>query len=75
MVSSPSPDSSCSTAARSPSEDLDARQPVAIVNAAFARKHYGTESAVGRRFRTVGNNGQLPGPWRTIVGVVSSTSA
>lgn len=53
-------------------DDTDAKLPVAIVNAAFARKHFGTESAVGRRFRTVGNNGQLFGPWRTIVGVVSN---
>src|SRR2546425_12528539 len=52
--------------------DLDARLPVAIVNAAFARRHYGTESAVGRRFRTVVANGTQPGPWRTIVGVVST---
>ena len=40
------------------------------MNAAFAHKRFGNESAVGRRFRTVGNNGQLFGPWRTIVGVV-----
>lgn len=53
-------------------DDADARQPVAIVNAAFARKHYGTASALGRRVRTVANNGQQPGPWRTIVGVVST---
>ena len=53
-------------------DDLDAKQPIAIVNAAFARKHYGAESALGRRFRTVVNNGTLPGPWRTIVGVVST---
>ena len=33
-------------------DDLDARQPVAIVNAAFAQKHFGNESALGRRFRT-----------------------
>jgi hypothetical protein len=46
--------------------------PVAIVNAAFARKHFGNESAVGRRFRTVVANGTQPGPWRTIVGVVST---
>jgi putative ABC transport system permease protein len=51
--------------------DLDPRQPVAIVNTAFARKHFGGESAVGRRFRTMTNNGTQPGPWRTIVGVVS----
>ena len=53
-------------------DDLDTRQPVAIVNSAFARKHFGNESALGRRFRTVANNGQQPGPWRTIVGVVST---
>lgn len=52
-------------------DDTDAKLPVAIVNASFARKHFGRESALGRRFRTVGNNGQLFGPWRTIVGVVS----
>jgi predicted permease len=52
--------------------DLDARLPVAVVNAAFARKHYGNESSIGRRFRTVVANGTQPGPWRTIVGVVST---
>jgi predicted permease len=51
-------------------DDTDTKLPVAIVNAAFARKHFGIESAVGRRFRTVGNNGVLFGPWRTVVGVV-----
>ena len=51
-------------------DDTDVKQPVAIVNAAFAKKHFGNTSALGRRFRTVGNNGQLFGPWRTIVGVV-----
>jgi predicted permease len=54
-------------------DDLDERQPVAIVNAAFAKKHFGNESAVGRRFRTAnGNNPAQDGPWRTIVGVVST---
>jgi len=50
--------------------DSDAKLPVAIVNAPFAKKHFGTASALGRRFRTVGNNGRLFGPWRTIIGVV-----
>jgi putative ABC transport system permease protein len=54
------------------SDDLDSRQPVAIVNAAFARKHFGNDSALGRRFRTAGLNAQQPGPWRSIVGVVST---
>jgi len=52
--------------------DGDARLPVAIVNAAFARKHFGAESALGRRLRTMTNNGTQAGPWRTIVGVVST---
>ena len=52
--------------------DLDTRQPVAIVNTAFARKHFGADSALGRRFRTVTGNGTQAGPWRTIVGVVST---
>jgi predicted permease len=54
------------------SDDLDAKQPVTIVNAAFARKHYGNGSPIGRRFRTMNTAGTLPGPWRTIVGVVSN---
>ncbi len=53
-------------------DDTDMRLPVAIVNAAFAKKHFGNESALGRRFRTVGNNGRLFGPWRTIIGVVNT---
>lgn len=51
-------------------EDADEREPVAIVNAMFARKHFGNESAVGRRFRSIAQNGTNPGPWRRIVGVV-----
>ena len=51
--------------------DNDLKQPVAIVNATFARKHFGNESPLGRRFRPVGNNGTLFDQWRTIVGVVS----
>ena len=55
-------------------DDLDARQPVAIVNSAFAKKHFGTGSPLGRRFRTARADGnpQQAGPWRTIVGVVST---
>ena len=52
-------------------QDLDTRQPVAIVNAAFARKHFGNESPIGRRFRAAGNQNQGT-PWRTVVGVVST---
>ena len=53
-------------------DDLDSRQPVAIVNAAFGAKHFPAESALGRRFRTMGGNGRQPGPWRTVVGVVTT---
>jgi predicted permease len=53
-------------------DDLDAKLPVAIVNAAFARKHYGNASPLARRFRALDGNTQQPGPWRTIVGVVSN---
>ncbi len=49
-------------------DDLDARLPVAVVNEAFARRHFGRDNPVGRRFRTVGDDEQA-GPWRTIVGV------
>ena len=53
-------------------DDLDSKQPVAIVNAAFARKLFGSESPIGRRFRTADASGQHPGSWRTIVGVVTT---
>src|SRR5438309_6391730 len=49
-------------------DDSDAKQPVAIVNASFARKHWGNQSAIGHQLR-IFNPGQ-PQPWRTIVGVV-----
>ena len=51
--------------------ELQEARPVAVVNSAFAAKFFGNESAVGRRFRT-GNGAQQYGPWRTIVGVVST---
>ncbi len=53
-------------------QDLDAALPVAIVNAAFAAKHFGRESALGRRFRTGDGSTPQYGPWRTIVGVVTT---
>jgi len=51
--------------------DVDSKQPVAIVNASFARKYWGNQSAIGHRVR-IFNPGQ-PQPWRTIVGVVPDT--
>jgi len=54
------------------SEDVDSRQPVAIVNEAFAKKHFGTPNAVGHRFRTYAGKDRPPSPWREVVGVVST---
>ena len=53
-------------------DDLDARLPVAIVNEIFARKHFAAESALGRRFRAMDGSTLQPGPWRTVVGVVTT---
>jgi putative ABC transport system permease protein len=52
-------------------DDVDSRQPVAIVNASFARKHWGNQSPLGHQVR-IFNPGE-PQPWRTIVGVVPDT--
>src|SRR5213080_2461422 len=52
-------------------DDVDSKQPVAIVNASFARKYWGNQSAIGHQLR-IFNPGQ-PQPWRTIVGVVPDT--
>lgn len=52
--------------------DLDSRQPVAVINAEFARKHFGGQSPIGRRFRTGDGSSPQFGPWRTIVGVVGT---
>jgi predicted permease len=52
-------------------DDSDAKQPVAMVNASFARKHWGNQSAIGHQVR-IFNPGKEQ-PWRTIVGVVPDT--
>jgi predicted permease len=52
-------------------DDADSKQPVAIVNASFARKYWGNQSAIGHQVR-IFNPGQ-PQRWRTIVGVVPDT--
>ncbi len=49
-------------------DDVDSKQPVAIVNASFARKYWGNQSAIGHQVRIF--NPGVPQPWRTIVGVV-----
>ncbi len=52
-------------------EDNDLREPVAVINASFAKKYFGKENPIGRRFRPAWNNGRFVDPWRKIVGVVS----
>jgi len=52
-------------------DDNDAKQPVAIVNASFAKRWFGKESPLGRRVRAF--NPAAPQPWRTIIGVVPDT--
>ena len=51
--------------------DDDAHQPVAIVSASFARKHFGAASALGQKVRPF--NAGNSGPWRTVVGVAPDT--
>ncbi|SDS66040.1 ABC transporter permease [Opitutus sp. GAS368] len=51
-------------------EDSEQKMPVAVVNATFAKKHFNGQ-ALGRRFRTINQNGTQPGPWRQVVGVVT----
>jgi putative ABC transport system permease protein len=52
-------------------DDVDSKQPVAIVNASFARKYWGNQSAIGHQVRIF--NPAQQQPWRTIVGVVPDT--
>ena len=52
-------------------DDTDSKQPVAIVNASFARKHWPGQSALGHQVR-IFNPGKEQ-PWRRIVGVVPDT--
>jgi putative ABC transport system permease protein len=53
-----------------PADSFD-RPPVAMVNTAFARRHFGNASPLGRRLRLGGSNNA--GPWLTIVGVAPDT--
>ena len=51
--------------------DLAARREVAIVNASFVDRVLRGRSSVGRRIRRLAQgNGQPPGPWIDVVGVV-----
>lgn len=49
------------------------REPVALVNESFARRHFGRQPALGRKIRVVLKSGDQAEAWRTIVGVVSDT--
>jgi predicted permease len=51
-----------------PSDSFGA-EPVAVVNASFARRFYGTRSPVDTRFRAV--TGNAPSTWMRIIGVTS----
>ena len=53
-------------------DDLDARQPVAIVNAAFAQAALRQRERARPPLPDRGRQRPQPGPWRTIVGVVST---
>ncbi|HLP01361.1 MAG TPA: ABC transporter permease [Opitutaceae bacterium] len=51
--------------------DSDVAQPVAIVNASFARRFFPGRSALGCSFRPLNANPAIAEPWRVVVGVVS----
>ncbi len=44
-----------------------AKAPLAVVNRALAKKHWGTSNPIGQRFRLLEEEGQ---PWITVVGLV-----
>lgn len=57
--------------ALTPADFEPGRPPVALVNAAFARRHFGRDDPLGRRLRP--HTPATPQPWRTIVGIVPDT--
>jgi len=54
-----------------PADSLD-QPPVAIVNTAFVRRHFGSDDPIGRRIRLQQGNNSF-GPWMTVVGVAPDT--
>ncbi|HTQ57767.1 MAG TPA: ABC transporter permease [Bryobacteraceae bacterium] len=48
-------------------DDMQAKQPVAIVNQAFAQQYFGAADPIGHRMRIA------QGPWATIVGVARNS--
>jgi predicted permease len=50
--------------------DLSSGQHVAIVDQTFVRLALGGQDPIGRRLREPARNGEAPGPWIEIVGVV-----
>ena len=51
-------------------QDTSDSQPVAVVNAALARRYFGSDSPLGRRLRL--GDLQSATPWLTIVGVIGN---
>jgi putative ABC transport system permease protein len=49
--------------------DNDKSQPVIIVNATLARRHFPGEDPIGKRIKF--SKPQIQGPWHTIIGVVN----
>jgi len=49
--------------------DNDKSQPVIIVNATLARRHFPNEDPIGKRLKY--SKPTVQGPWRTIIGVVN----
>jgi putative ABC transport system permease protein len=49
-------------------EDNAQSPPVAVINQTFARRYWGDESPLGKRFKFGNRNAEAP--WRTVVGVV-----
>jgi len=54
-----------------PADGFD-QPPVAIVNTAFVRRHFGHDDPLGRRIRLQQGNDRF-GPWMTIIGVAPDT--
>ncbi len=51
--------------------DTSDAPPVAVINQAMARRYWGDEDPLGRRFKYGGLNSQ--DPWRTVIGVVADS--
>jgi predicted permease len=54
-------------------DDVSREAHVAVVNKTFAQRFWSVETAVNKRFRGVGPQGESQAPWVTIVGVCDDT--